>query len=134
MEKFSIIGIFEKSKFLKMFIKIIEYIYNHMLVSGDFYMPWIKVNKEVKELLELKSERTSLSEDDLANGILFNALKDEKRERKKGFTPEEIYELLEHDLPEGDWVSEKLAGLADFDYVTDAVELKKNSYKRGRLP
>ena len=97
-------------------------------------MPWIRVSNGVKELLELKSKRTSLSEYDLANGILFNALKENEPSTNKGMTPEEIDALLDHDWPEGDWVSKKLIGLVEFDYPTDSLELKKNSYKRGRLP
>ncbi len=44
---------------------------------------------------------------------------------------EDIEKLLKHDLPSGDDVSEKLTGLADAPIKTNAVELKKESYKRG---
>ncbi len=43
---------------------------------------------------------------------------------------DEIEKLLKHDLPEGDAVSEKLTGLADAPIMTNAIELKKASYKR----
>ena len=43
---------------------------------------------------------------------------------------DEIEALLSHDLPEGDEVSEKLVGLAESPVKTNAVDLKKSSYKR----
>ncbi len=95
-------------------------------------MPWINVSIDVKRQLEYLSEKTGLSEYDLANTYLSNALKEKVKENRKGLTPEELEKILDHDLPEGDWVSKRLIGLADFNHITDAVELKKNSYKRSR--
>ena len=43
----------------------------------------------------------------------------------------EIFEILDHDLPEGDWVSNELAGLVESKYITNAIKLKKDSYKWG---
>ena len=37
--------------------------------------------------------------------------------------------ILDHDLPEGDWVSNELVGLIETEYLTNAVKLKKDSYK-----
>ena len=45
-------------------------------------------------------------------------------------TEEDIKKLLDYDLPEGDQISEKLTGLIDNPVETNAVELKKQSYKR----
>jgi len=41
-----------------------------------------------------------------------------------------IEQYLEHDKPEGDTVLDQLDGIIHSDIPTDAVDLKKNSYKR----
>ena len=132
LNNFYILSLFKSSSIIKKYNGAVKYLYSHMLFEGDFFMPWIKVSIEVKRQLEYLSEKTGLSEYDLANTYLSNALKDKVKESKKGMNPEELEKILDHDLPEGDWVSKRLIGLADFDGVTDAVELKKNSYKRGK--
>lgn len=56
--------------------------------------------------------------------------KDTRYKGKPITDPEEIKKLLKHDNPKGDKISEALTGLVHCDKPTNAVQLKKNSYKR----
>ena len=94
----------------------------------------VEIAAELHDKLKLKSAKTGISQLELVNRYVSEGLRfDEKREVEspKPMTPEEIDALLEHDWPEGDWISKRLAGLIDSPVETDAVELKKASYKRG---
>ena len=93
-------------------------------------MSTIEIDENIKRRLEARAKKTGVSEHDLVNSYIFHGLnEDEKYECEGGMTPEEIFELLEHDLPEGDWVSNELMGLIETEYLTNAVKLKKDSYK-----
>lgn len=68
----------------------------------------------------------------MLNSYIFHGLnEDGKYEGEGGMTPEEIFEILDHDLPEGDWVSNELSWLVESKYITNAIKLKKDSYKWG---
>ncbi len=95
----------------------------------------IEIDKELHDKLKLKCAKTGISQLELVNRYVSEGLRfDEKRESEppKPMTPEEIDALLEHDWPEGDWISKRLASLnVDFPGESDPVKLKKASYKRG---
>jgi len=44
-------------------------------------------------------------------------------------TLDQIEQYLDHDKPEGDTVLDELDGIIHSDVITNAVDLKKNSYK-----
>lgn len=89
----------------------------------------IRINEDIKQQLKLKSAQTGISQLDLANEYILNGLKEDKRPNKKVMTLDQIEKFLEHDKPEGDTILDELDGLVHSDIVTDAVELKKSSYK-----
>ncbi len=81
--------------------------------------------RELHDKLKLKCAETGVGQLELINRHVFEGLRfDERREVEspKPIAPEEIDALLEHDWPEGDWISRILAGLID-----SPVELKKNT-------
>ncbi len=91
----------------------------------------IRIDKDLQQQLKMKSAETGKSQLDLANQYILDGLKNDKTPAKPAMSLDEIEKLLKHDLPEGDDVSEKLTGLANSPVRTNAVELKKASYKRG---
>ena len=94
----------------------------------------VEIAGPLHDKLKLKCAETGVSQLELVNRYVYEGLRfDEKREveSSKPMTPEEIDALLEHDWPEGDWISKRLIGLIDSPVETDAVELKKASYRRG---
>ena len=95
----------------------------------------VEIDGPLLDKLKLKCDETGVSLLDLVNRYIDEGLRfDEEREAgpPKPMTPEEIDALLEHDWPEGDWISERLSNLVvDSPVETDAVELKKASYRRG---
>lgn len=122
----NILAVVHRSPSIKRYISIFKYNYNHKNSLGDSSMARIEIDDELKKRLEARSKKTGFSEDDLVNSYIFHGLnEDEKYDCEGGMTPEEIIELLDHDLPEGDWVSEELDGLIDNKFVTNALKLKK---------
>ena len=91
----------------------------------------IRINKDLQQMLKVKSAETGLSQLDLANKYILNGLKNDNTPKKPSMSLEEIEKLLTNDLPEGDEVSENLTDLVDNTIETDAVELKKSAWKRG---
>lgn len=91
----------------------------------------IRIDKDLQHQLKLKSAETGKSQLDLANQYILDGLKNDNTPKKPAMSLEEIEKLLKHDLPDGDEISEKLTGIADAPIKTNAVELKKASYKRG---
>jgi hypothetical protein len=89
----------------------------------------IRINEDIKQQLKLKSAQIGISQLDLANEYILKGLKEETRPNKKVMTLDQIEKFLEHDKPEGDTILDELDGIIHSDTVTDAVELKKNSYK-----
>jgi hypothetical protein len=89
----------------------------------------IRINEDIKQQLKLKSAQTGISQLDLANKYILNGLKNDNSPNKKVMTLDQIEKFLEHDKPEGDTVLEELDGIVHSDIKTNAVDLKKNSYK-----
>ena len=82
-------------------------------------MSTIEIDENIKRRLEARAKKTGVSEHDLVNSYIFHGLnEDEKYECEGGMTPEEIFEILDHDV-----------GLIETEYLTNAVKLKKDSYK-----
>ena len=127
---FNILAVVQRIPLIKRYIDISKYYCNYKKSVGDSSMASIEIDENLKMRLDARSKRTGFSEHDLVNSYIFHGLnEDEKYECEGGMTPEEIFELLEHDLPEGDWVSNELMGLIETEYLTNAVKLKKDSYK-----
>ena len=101
------------------------------ILGGDFILTTIQIDKELHRQLKLKSTKTGISQLDLVNQYVLDGLKNDKKLIKPTMSLGDIEKLLKHDLPSGDDVSEKLTGLADAPIKRNAVELKKESYKRG---
>ena len=91
----------------------------------------IRIDKNLQQQLKVKSAETGKSQLDLANQYILEGLKNDKTPAKPAMTLEEIEKLLKHDLPEGDETSKQLIGIAESPIQTNALELKKTSYKRG---
>lgn len=89
----------------------------------------IRINEDIKQQLKLKSAQTGISQLDLANKYILNGLKNDNSPNKKVMTLDQIEKFLEHDKPEGDNVLDELDGIVHSDITTNAVDLKKNSYK-----
>jgi hypothetical protein len=89
----------------------------------------IRIDENIKQQLKLKSAQTGISQLDLANRYILNGLKEDSTPNKKVMTLDQIEKFLEHDKPEGDNVLDELDGIVHSDSVTNAVDLKKNSYK-----
>ena len=89
----------------------------------------IRINEDIKQQLKLKSAQTGISQLDLANKYILNGLKNDNSPNKKVMTLDQIEKFLEHDKPEGDNVLDELDGVVHSDITTNAVDLKKNSYK-----
>ena len=127
---FNILAVVQRIPLIKRYIDISKYYCNYKKSVGDSSMASIEIDENLKMRLDARSKRTGFSEHDLVNSYIFHGLnEDEKYECEGGMTPEEIFELLDHDLPEGDWVSNELVGLIETEYLTNAVKLKKDSYK-----
>lgn len=90
----------------------------------------IRIDKDLQQQLKLKSAETGKSQLELANKYILDGLKNDNTPEKPKMSLDEIEALLSHDLPEGDEISEKLVGLAESPVKTNAVDLKKSSYKR----
>ena len=91
----------------------------------------IRIDKNLQQQLKLKSAETGKSQLDLANQYILDGLKNDNTVEKPVMSLKEIEKLLKNDLPDGDEISEKLTGIAVSPIKTNAVELKKASYKRG---
>lgn len=89
----------------------------------------IRIDENIKQQLKLKSAQTGISQLDLANKYILNGLKKDSTPNKKVMTLDQIEQYLDHDKPEGDTVLDELDGIIHSDVITDAVDLKKNSYK-----
>lgn len=125
-----ILNVVKRIPLIREYLDISKYSYNHKNSSEDSSIMTIEIDDVLKERLKDRSKKTGFSEHDLANSYIFNGLnEDEKYSCEGGMTPEEISECLDYDLPEGDWVSKELMGLIDNEYLTNAVKLKKDSYK-----
>ena len=126
----NIFTLVQRFPLIKNYINIFKYNFIYKISLGDSSMATIEIDDNLKKKLEARAKKTGLSQYDMANSYIFNGLKeDERYECNGGMTPEEIFELLDHDLPEGDWVSEELAGLVETKYITNALKLNKDSYK-----
>ena len=88
-------------------------------------MAEIKLKKELLERLQIRSKQTGIATNVLVEQYVEDGL-------NNGMTEEEIKSLLDYDLPEGDQASEKLCDLIDNSVQTNSVQLKKQSYIRGR--
>lgn len=116
--------------FIKKYINISKYNNDYPNSLGDSSRATIEIDDALKKRLDERSKKTGFSEHDLVNSYIFNGLnEDEKYDCKGGMTPEEIAEILDYDWPEGDWISKELSGLIENEYITNAVKLKKDSYK-----
>lgn len=98
----------------------------------------IEIDKELHDRLKLKSNKTGISQLDLANRYIKDGLENDlldgiESPEDKPMTSEEIDALLDHDWPEGDWISKKLVGLVESPVKTNAFELKKAPYRKGFL-
>ncbi len=89
----------------------------------------IRIDENIKQQLKLKSAQTGISQLDLANKYILNGLKKDSTPNKKVMTLDQIEQYLDHDKPEGDTVLDELDGIIHSDVITNAVDLKKNSYK-----
>ena len=89
----------------------------------------IRINEDIKQQLKLKSAQTGISQLDLANRYILKGLKEDNTPNKKVMTLDQIENFLEHDKPEGDMVLDELDGIVHSEVRTNAVDLKKNSYK-----
>ena len=101
----------------------------HICIVSDFMATTIRINEDIKQQLKLKSAQTGISQLDLPNKYILNGLKNDNSPNKKVMTLDQIEKFLEHDKPEGDTVLEELDGIVHSDIKTNAVDLKKNSYK-----
>ena len=127
---FNILAVVQRIPLIKRYIDTSKNNYNYKKSVEDSSRTTLDIDEDLKRRLEARSKKTGFSEHDLVNSYIFHGLnEDEKYECEGGMTPEEIFELLEHDLPEGDWVSNELMGLIETEYLTNAVKLKKDSYK-----
>lgn len=126
----NILAVVQRIPLIKRYVDTSKYNYNYKKSVEGSSRATLDINEDLKRRLEARSKKTGVSEHDLANSYIFLGLnEDEKYECEGGMTPEEISELLDHDLPEGDWVSNELAGLVESKYITNALKLKKDSYK-----
>ena len=125
----NILAVVQRIPLIKRYIDTSKNNYNYKKSVEDSSRATLDIDEDLKRRLEARSKKTGFSEHDLVNSYIFHGLnEDEKYECEGGMTPEEIFELLEHDLPEGDWVSNELMGLIETEYLTNAVKLKKDSY------
>nr|WP_295605039.1 hypothetical protein [uncultured Methanobrevibacter sp.] len=126
----NILAVVQRIPLIKRYIDTSKNNDNYKKSVEDSSRTTLDIDEDLKRRLEARSKKTGFSEHDLVNSYIFHGLnEDEKYECEGGMTPEEIFELLEHDLPEGDWVSNELMGLIETEYLTNAVKLKKDSYK-----
>ena len=127
---FNILAVVQRIPLIKRYIDISKYYCNYKKSVDDSSMASIEIDENLKMRLDARSKRTGFSEHDLVNSYIFHGLnEDEKYECEGGMAPEEICKILDNDLPEGDWVSKELMGLIETEYLTNAVKLKKDSYK-----
>lgn len=91
----------------------------------------IRINEDIKQQLKLKSAQTGISQLDLANKYILKGLKEDNLPNKKVMSLDQIEKFLENDKPEGDDVLDELDGIVHSDIPTNAVDLKKSSYKWG---
>lgn len=127
---FNILAVVQRIPLIKRYIDTSKNNYNSKKSVEDSSRTTLDIDEDLKRRLEARSKKTGFSEHDLVNSYIFHDLnEDEKYECEGGMTPEEIFEILDHDLPEGDWVSNELMGLIETEYLTNAVKLKKDSYK-----
>lgn len=127
---FNILAVVQRIPLIKRYIDTSKNNYNSKKSVEDSSRATLDIDEDLKRRLETRSKKTGFSEHDLLNSYIFPGLnEDEKYECEGGMAPEEIFEILDHDLPEGDWVSNELAGLVESKYITNAIKLKKDSYK-----
>ena len=121
---FNILAVVQRIPLIKRYIDTSKNNYNYKKSVEDSSRATLDIDEDLKRRLEARSKKTGFSEHDLVNSYIFHGLnEDEKYECEGGMTPEEIF------LPEGDWVSNELAGLVESKYITNAIKLKKDSYK-----
>lgn len=87
----------------------------------------IRVDENVRQQLKFIAAKTGKTQYELANQFLIEGIKNYKIEVEP-MTIEEIEKLLEHDQPEGNGLKE-LDGIIEKDNHSDAVQLKKDTYK-----
>lgn len=127
---FNILAVVQRIPLIKRYIDTSKNNYNSKKSVEDSSRATLDIDEDLKRRLETRSKKTGFSEHDLLNSYIFHGLnEDGKYECEGGMAPEEIFEILDHDLPEGDWVSNELAGLVESKYITNAIKLKKDSYK-----
>ena len=120
---FNILAVVQRIPLIKRYIDTSKNNYNYKKSVEDSSRATLDIDEDLKRRLEARSKKTGFSEHDLVNSYIFHGLnEDEKYECEGGMTPEEIFE-------EGDWVSNELMGLIETEYLTNAVKLKKDSYK-----
>lgn len=85
----------------------------------------VRIDEDVKKQLKIKSAELGVKQIDLINRYVTEGI---QRDSTPSKTVDEIKKLLSHDAPEGNGL-DKFDGLFEADEPTNAVELKKNSYK-----
>ena len=88
----------------------------------------IKIDSELKHKLDLKSKELGTNSESLLKEYINKGLEEDKP--KQHLTDEEIIKLLKHDNPSGQSSIDGMLGIVDLGYKTNAVDLKKNSYRR----
>lgn len=85
----------------------------------------VRIDEDVKKQLKIKSEELGVRQIDLINRYVTEGI---QRDTTPPKNINEIKKLLSHDAPEGNGL-DKFDGLFEADEPTNAVKLKKNSYK-----
>ena len=89
----------------------------------------LRIDEEIKRLLEIKSKETGISQSDLANEYILEGLNKDKRSTDT-MTIDEIKALLDYDKPEGNEGLNRITGIMSIDDITDSVKFKKECYTR----
>lgn len=107
---FNILAVVQRIPLIKRYIDTSKNNYNSKKSVEDSSRATLDIDEDLKRRLETRSKKTGFSEHYLLNSYIFHGLnEDGKYEGEGGMTPEEIFEILDHDLPEGDWVSNELS-------------------------
>ena len=93
-------------------------------------MSAVTISDEVMEKVNIKCRQSNKTPFEVINEVLLDTL-GKVDEIPDDIDGDKIWNLLEHDKPEGDDILERLCGIVSCDEVTDSVEMKKNAYKRG---
>ena len=73
-------------------------------------MAMVEVNEEVMEKVNIECKLTNRTPDDVINGVLWDAL-GKIEDVPDEFDAEKIWNMLEHDKPEGDDVLDRITNL-----------------------